>query len=62
MACSRVIYGTCSRCGKVSKTHFGVKGPENSEKQERQQIQHAFFQKKAKWPTSKAQLRMLDAR
>ncbi len=60
MACSKVMYGNCSRCGKVGASHFGREGPPNSEEQERKQIQHAFFAaKKAKksFPTA-AQLRM----
>ena len=61
MSCSRIMYGQCSRCGAVSKTHFERGWAPNSQEQERKQIQHAFFQKKTKFSTPKAQLRMFHA-
>ncbi len=43
------------------KANSGKPGPENSEDEERQQIIHAFFQKKRKNPATAAQLRLFHA-
>jgi len=59
MACSRIMHGNCSRCGKVGATHFAKPRAANSEEQERKQIQHAFFQKRQRFVPSKAQLRLM---
>ncbi len=63
MACSRVIHGECSRCGKVPASHFARAKPEgvrNEEDWERERIKsvHAFFQAKRAYRPTKAQLRM----
>ncbi len=57
MSCSRVMYGQCSRCGTVGKTHFERARRQNSEEQERKQIQHTFFSAKRKYITAPAQLK-----
>jgi len=58
MACSKVMHGNCSRCGKVPASHFAKPRIPNSPEQERKQVKHAFFQKKGRsaFPT-KAQLK-----
>ncbi len=58
MACSRMGYGKCSRCGAVNPTHFSRQGPADREDKERKQIQHAFFQARKKPFPSKAQLKL----
>jgi len=58
MACSKVMHGNCSRCGKVGPAHFKKPGLADCEDSERKQILDAFFQAKARrkgFPT-KAQL------
>ena len=59
MACSKVGYGKCSRCGSVGKTHFGRPWVGHGAEQQKkgQQELNAFFSKKKKFP-SKAQLRL----
>jgi len=57
IACSKTGFRKCSRCGRVTETHFGVKGLPYRENQDRASGQHAFFSKKAKFPTA-PQLRM----
>ena len=51
MACHKVKYGYCSRCGSVGETHFAKPWLEDRKNKERLQSVHAFFSKKTKFPT-----------
>ncbi len=48
MACSKVNYGTCSRCGQVGKSHFGPEAGASrpatrSEETERAALRQKYF-------------------
>ncbi len=66
MACSKVIHGQCSRCGKVGANHFspgtGARVRDKTDwERERVQSVHAFFKAKRKRFPTQAQLRMFDS-
>jgi len=62
MACSKVIHGQCSRCGRVGESHFQDPRLKDRSKPHRQPGVDTFFSKRKKGFPSAAQLRLFSAK
>ena len=61
LACSKVIHGECSRCGKVGQSHFANARARNEKDRERERDTRKYkkLQKTRSYSQKKTQLRLM---